>query len=99
MTTTPRPASELPRSAGLDGSLSSALVGTRRFFTKAGISEDQRSMFVEGGREGDVFYRDRWSHDKVVRSTDLVALETVEEGGLFRRFWDSIRLFFYSLFN
>ncbi|MEC7473163.1 MAG: D-alanyl-D-alanine carboxypeptidase family protein, partial [Pseudomonadota bacterium] len=28
--------------------------------------------------------------DKVVRSTDLVALETVEEGGLFRRFWDSI---------
>ncbi|WP_277452178.1 nitrate reductase subunit alpha [Janibacter sp. DB-40] len=69
MTTTPRPASELPRSAGLDGSLSSALVGTRRFFTKAGISEDQRSMFVEGGREGDVFYRDRWSHDKVVRST------------------------------
>jgi len=37
--------------------------------------------------------------DKVVRSTDLVALETIEEGGLFRRFWDSIRLFFYSLFN
>lgn len=37
--------------------------------------------------------------DKVVRSTDLVALETVEEGGLFRRLWDSIRLFFYSLFN
>ncbi|RRW54439.1 D-alanyl-D-alanine carboxypeptidase family protein [Stutzerimonas stutzeri] len=37
--------------------------------------------------------------DKVVRSTDLVALDTVEEGGLFRRFWDSIRLFFYSLFN
>jgi D-alanyl-D-alanine carboxypeptidase (penicillin-binding protein 5/6) len=36
--------------------------------------------------------------DKVVRSTDLVALETIEEGGLFRRFWDSIRLFFYSLF-
>ena len=37
--------------------------------------------------------------DKVVRSTDLVALETIAEGGLFRRFWDSIRLFFYSLFN
>ncbi len=26
-------------------------------------------MFREGGRAGDVFYRDRWSHDKVVRST------------------------------
>jgi len=37
--------------------------------------------------------------DKVLRSSDLVALEAVEEGGLFRRFWDSIRLFFYSLFN
>ncbi len=69
MTTTSPPSSNLPRSAGLDGSLSAALVGTRRFFTKAGISEDQRSMFVEGGRQGDVFYRDRWSHDKVVRST------------------------------
>ena len=25
--------------------------------------------FLQGGRAGDVFYRDRWSHDKVVRST------------------------------
>jgi len=37
--------------------------------------------------------------DEVVHSTDLVALETVEEGGLFRRLWDSIRLFFFGLFN
>lgn len=37
--------------------------------------------------------------DEVVRSTDLVALEAVEEGGLLRRLWDSIRLFFYGLFN
>lgn len=58
-----------PRSAGLDGPISEALVGTRRFFTRAGISADQRAMFVEGGRSGDSFYRDRWSHDKVVRST------------------------------
>ena len=27
------------------------------------------SAFRKGGRAGDVFYRDRWSHDKVVRST------------------------------
>jgi nitrate reductase alpha subunit len=26
-------------------------------------------VFRKGGRAGDVFYRDRWSHDKVVRST------------------------------
>ncbi|KIV65578.1 D-alanyl-D-alanine carboxypeptidase family protein [Pseudomonas otitidis] len=37
--------------------------------------------------------------DKVVHSADLVALEAVEEGGFFRRLWDSIRLFFFGLFN
>ncbi|WKN22815.1 D-alanyl-D-alanine carboxypeptidase family protein [Azotobacter vinelandii] len=37
--------------------------------------------------------------EQVLRSADLVALDAVEEGGLFRRLWDSIRLFFYSLFN
>ncbi|MDA7088110.1 D-alanyl-D-alanine carboxypeptidase [Pseudomonas sp. SA3-5] len=37
--------------------------------------------------------------DEVVHSVDLIALETVEEGGLFRRLWDSIRLFFFGLFN
>ncbi|MDF3931438.1 D-alanyl-D-alanine carboxypeptidase family protein [Pseudomonas citronellolis] len=37
--------------------------------------------------------------DKVVRTSDLVALNGVEEGGIFRRLWDSIRLFFYGLFN
>ncbi|WP_137820123.1 D-alanyl-D-alanine carboxypeptidase family protein [Pseudomonas sp. 2FG] len=37
--------------------------------------------------------------DSVVHSADLIALETVDEGGFFRRVWDSIRLFFYGLFN
>lgn len=37
--------------------------------------------------------------EQVLRSADLIALEAVEEGGLFRRLWDSIRLFFYGLFN
>ena len=36
---------------------------------------------------------------EVLRSTDLIALQTVEEGGLLRRLWDSIRLFFFNLFN
>lgn len=54
---------------GLDGELAQALVSTRRFFTRAEISADLRSMHVKGGRLADEFYRDRWSHDKVVRST------------------------------
>jgi D-alanyl-D-alanine carboxypeptidase (penicillin-binding protein 5/6) len=37
--------------------------------------------------------------EKLVHSAPLVALEAVEEGGIFRRLWDSIRLFFYGLFN
>ncbi|HWV09374.1 D-alanyl-D-alanine carboxypeptidase [Pseudomonas sp. GD03944] len=37
--------------------------------------------------------------DEVVHSADLIALNAVEEGGFFRQLWDSIRLFFYGLFN
>ncbi|MEP7369671.1 MAG: nitrate reductase subunit alpha, partial [Dermatophilaceae bacterium] len=54
---------------GLDDALTQALVRTRRFFTKAEVSPDLRTLHRSGGRESDVFYRDRWAHDKVVRST------------------------------
>ena len=37
--------------------------------------------------------------EQVMHSADLIALEEVQEGGFFRRLWDSIRLFFYGLFN
>ena len=53
----------------LDGPLTEALVGTRRFFTRGKVSQDRRTLTQQGGREADDFYRDRWSHDKVVRST------------------------------
>jgi len=56
-------------SAGTDGPLADALLKTGRFFTRRETSADLRAVFKEGGRDGDVFYRDRWSHDKVVRST------------------------------
>jgi len=45
------------------------LVKAGRFFTPGKVSADLRTVTKSGGREGDVFYRDRWSHDKVVRST------------------------------
>ncbi|MFC7361804.1 nitrate reductase subunit alpha [Nocardioides astragali] len=53
----------------LENQLQKALIGGRRFFTKAEVSDDLRTLHKHGGRQGDVFYRDRWSHDKVVRST------------------------------
>lgn len=55
--------------AGLDGPGSDALLKAGRFFTRWEEGDDGRTVFREGGRAGDVFYRDRWSHDKVVRST------------------------------
>ncbi len=45
------------------------LVKAARFFTPGSVSSDLRTVTKVGGREGDIFYRDRWSHDKVVRST------------------------------
>ncbi|MET9311904.1 nitrate reductase subunit alpha [Kribbella sp. NPDC003505] len=53
----------------LDGELTEALIRTRRYFTKGTVSDDLRTLTKRGGRGADDFYRDRWSHDKVVRST------------------------------
>ena len=54
---------------GLDGQVTEALVRSRRFFTRSEVSDDLRTLHAVGGRQADNFYRDRWSHDKVVRST------------------------------
>ena len=53
----------------MEGAFADALVRSRRFFTKGTVSADLRTLSKVGGREADDFYRDRWSHDKVVRST------------------------------
>ncbi|MEU6999475.1 nitrate reductase subunit alpha [Nonomuraea sp. NPDC046570] len=45
------------------------LLRTGRFFRRSPTSDDLRTIHLRGGREGDAFYRDRWSHVKVVRST------------------------------
>ncbi|MFT3887708.1 MAG: nitrate reductase subunit alpha [Arachnia sp.] len=61
--------STMDQTARLDGPASDALLKLGRFFTKWDETADGRAVFRQGGRAGDVFYRDRWSHDKVVRST------------------------------
>ena len=53
----------------IDGPASDALLKLGKFFTRWEESPDRRAVFREGGRAGDAFYRNRWSHDKVVRST------------------------------
>lgn len=58
-----------PRTPGLDGPASDAILALGKYFSRWEETDDGRAVFREGGRKGDVFYRDRWSHDKVVRST------------------------------
>lgn len=55
--------------ASTDGPLSDALLQFGRYLRPGKVSPDLRTLHQIGGRQGDVFYRDRWSHDKVVRST------------------------------
>ena len=46
-----------------------ALLAVGGFLRRAEVSADGRALYQVGGREADTFYRDRWSYDKVVRST------------------------------
>lgn len=52
-----------------DDSFIDYLISTRSFLSKTKISDDHRAVYYEGGRDSDNFYRERWSHDKIVRST------------------------------
>ncbi len=59
-----------PAEPGMDSPVFDALIGARKMFSRSErISEDNRETHRVGGRGGDSFYRERWSHDKVVRST------------------------------
>jgi len=53
----------------IDDPVVDALISSRAFLTKSDVSPDHRAVHKVGGRQGDSFYRDRWSHDRVVRST------------------------------
>ncbi|WP_406281544.1 nitrate reductase subunit alpha [Nocardia sp. NBC_00881] len=46
-----------------------ALLRLGKYFHRGEVSSDHRTLHKVGGRSADEFYRDRWSHDKVVRST------------------------------
>ena len=39
------------------------------FLRKGEVGSEGQQIFLKGGREADVFYRNRWSFDKMVRST------------------------------
>ena len=51
------------------GVASRALLAAGGLLRRAEVSPDGRALYQVGGRQADTFYRDRWSYDKVVRST------------------------------
>src|SRR5690606_16770143 len=63
------PGTRTQHASATDGPLADALLNMGRFVRPGETSDDLRAVFLKGGRAGDAFYRDRWSHDKVVRST------------------------------
>ncbi|MER5265454.1 nitrate reductase subunit alpha [Actinosynnema sp. NPDC002837] len=58
-----------PDAAEPDSELGDSLLRLARHFQRGETSADGRTLHQIGGRGADVFYRDRWAHDKVVRST------------------------------
>jgi nitrate reductase alpha subunit len=54
---------------GTDGDIVETLLRTRRLIQPDRVDADLRTITYDGGRDADVFYRDRWSHDRIVRST------------------------------
>ncbi len=59
------------------------------------LDESVVAPVKQGDRLGIVEVR---SGDDVVHTADLVALQDVEEGGFFRRMFDTVRMFIYSFF-
>ena len=55
--------------AGIDAGFDDLLLRLGRHFQRGDTSADLRTVHQIGGRSADVFYRDRWAYDKVVRST------------------------------
>ncbi|HEV7450942.1 MAG TPA: nitrate reductase subunit alpha [Pseudonocardiaceae bacterium] len=53
----------------MDTGFADSLLRIGRHFQRGEASADLRTVHQIGGRSADVFYRDRWAYDKVVRST------------------------------
>ena len=51
-----------------------------KFLRKKDVSPSGHQITEEGGREWENFYRDRWSYDKVVRTTHGVTVLVLVAG-------------------
>lgn len=67
----------------------------KNLVTETVIEGDLRAPIMKGDKVGEIIYS---LSDEKIASFDLVALETVEEGGMFSRFIDYIKLLFIGWF-
>lgn len=59
-----------------------------------------KPMLIAPVKQGDIIGNiEILQGNTVLNRADIIALESVEQGGFFRRIWDSIRLFFKGLFG
>lgn len=58
-----------PSHASTGSNKANALLRFGSFLRKGEVSESGQQLFLQGGRGADEFYRNRWSFDKMVRST------------------------------
>ena len=54
-----------------------SLLRKAQFFTPGSPSQDYRELHRQGGRGAEEFYRERWRHDREVRSTHGVNLSLI----------------------
>jgi nitrate reductase / nitrite oxidoreductase, alpha subunit len=59
----------LPGETAVDAALRSSLLPAHRYLRRGPVSAEGWSQLVAKGRQSESFYRERWQHDKVVRST------------------------------
>ena len=60
------------------------------------VDENIEAPVTAGQKMGTVIVR---AGDEIIAEHDLIALETVEEGGFFKRIWDGVVRFFIGLFS
>lgn len=58
-----------PSHTGSSSNQANSLLRFGSFLRKGKVSESGQQLFLQGGRGADEFYRNRWSFDKMVRST------------------------------
>lgn len=88
--------SQVNAGLGKDLTLTVSRGQAEKLTAEAVLEQGLMAPIVQGQKLGVVEVR---LNGELLHSEDLLALESVEQGGFIKRLWDSVRLFFFNLFN